>query len=731
MSIFSDLYNHDEEGGVPYVLRRSAICTDHHWAACPSCSLEQWDYFPRTFDRYAETSSGLRFIKVNACSFGYFLGLFNWISLVFVAVALYVVCFYIIKRREVKYDEAQQTTTDYSVAVENPPEDAFQIEKWKDFFSQFGHVTALTMAIDNEDLVRALIERRALMYQLRQLLPPNTEFDKHHIDEMVEQAQQLIWWQKLMGNYSGEQLKEEILKLDERIMELSQNQYNVAEIFITFETEAAQRLALKSLCVKRLDSLTNNTAALPKHLLYEGSHVLNVVEPPEPSAIRWQDLDDSLYRRLTIRVVTSLITGALIICGMLFIGYIRLQYGPAMTALSISALNTIAPMIAYTLTEYESHRSEDTKQSSRYVKITLSMLAFTALATTVVTPFTDTVSNSSDSILYSLYAIFVFELFRGPLTQCVDLSGNLKRHLLGPRVTNRLKLAGLFQGTAYELSERYTNMTNVLFLTFYYATIFPAGYFFGFLTFVIHYCTDKYCVLRVWAPSPTIGTSISVYCRVFIMATVVVLAIVSSYYVAGFPFDNACATTEIVPPEYIGNYTASTGDGVDITVSIKADDYSFAFCNMDMEKYGAFPAWASNQPVGKEWMDKDQANIAWLFGWTSVIALILAACIFFNRVALKFCRYMFFGFYDSSENVSKAPFSEVEEIYAYVPQVRVPDMPMPVLIANVNDIDSSLIGWDDPHFGVNAHNIIYDIPELSERKGIFSEIYHFPPPGKE
>jgi len=727
----SSYYNDDESGGVPYVLQRSAICTDHHWAACPTCSLEQWDYFPRTFDRYAESADGHKFIKINTCSFGYFLGLFTWISIVFVSVALYVVCFHIIKRKEVEYDEAEQTSTDYSIAVENPPKDAHDAEKWRKFFSQFGHVTCITVAVDNEELVRALVERRGLMYQLQQLLPPDVKFDKFNLESMAEQAKPLVWWQIMMFSSTAEQLLFQINALDEKITELSELKHDVAEIFVTFETEEAQRASLRSLCVRRWDTLTNNTSGLPQQLLYGGQYILNVVEPPEPSAVRWQDLDDSLTRRLAIRFVTSVITTILIVCGMLVITYCRFKYGPAMAALAISALNTIAPLICYTLTEYESHRSEGDKQASRYFKITASMWVFTALVTAAVTPFTDTVSNSSDSILYALYAIFIFELIRGPVTQCFDVAGNLQRHLLGPRVANRLMLMGLFQGTAYELSERYTNMTSVLFLTFYYATIFPAGYFFAALTLAVHYWTDKYSLLRIWSPAPKIGTKLSVFCRSFIVVTLLVLAILSGYYVAGFPFDNACESSEVVTSDYIGDFFATVGDGREISVTIDKDENSFYFCDMDMQRYRppAFPAWASNQPSGGEWMDADQENISWLFGWTSVFALILAGLIFLKRVVLRFVRYMFFRQYIPSGKTGAKGFSDVKEIFSYVPQVRVPGLPMPLLVCNVNNIDRELIGWDDPKHGVNAHNVLYDIPAIGEKE-IFSEIKHWPPPGK-
>lgn len=254
---------------------------------------------------------------------------------------------------------------------------------------------------------------------------------------------------------------------------------------------------------------------------------------------------------------------------------------------------------------------------------------------------------SSDSVLYSLYAIYVFELLRGPITQCADISGNLKRHVLGPRVRNMLKRTALFQGTAYELSERYTNMTNVLFLTFYYGTIFPVGYFFCALTLCVHYWTDKYCLLRVWAPEPHIGTRLSVFCRSFVAGSLVILAVMSSYYVAGFPFDNACKDSDNsqVPSDYLGKtFAAKDGYEKEISISVDENESSYFFCNMNMAQYSprpAFPAWASNQPVGGEWMEEDQEHLSWFFGWTSVVALVLIVCIFLRRVVFRFLKFMF------------------------------------------------------------------------------------------
>jgi hypothetical protein len=84
-------------------------------------------------------------------------------------------------------------------------------------------------------------------------------------------------------------------------------------------------------------------------------------------------------------------------------------------------------------------------------------------------------------------------------------------------------------------------MTNVLFVTFYYAFIFPAGYFFAAATLAVHYWVDKFCLLRIWGPAPMLGSQIADMSRSYFFSfAIAVLAVMSSYNYASFPYDNAC-----------------------------------------------------------------------------------------------------------------------------------------------------------------------------------------------
>jgi hypothetical protein len=59
-----------------------------------------------------------------------------------------------------------------------------------------------------------------------------------------------------------------------------------------YEKEASQQKALQILL---LQVHQNNILALPqKEYVFLGKHALRVVEPPEPSSVRWPELDKSL-----------------------------------------------------------------------------------------------------------------------------------------------------------------------------------------------------------------------------------------------------------------------------------------------------------------------------------------------------------------------------------------------------------------------------------------------------
>jgi hypothetical protein len=189
-------------------------------------------------------------------------------------------------------------------------------------------------------------------------------------------------------------------------------------------------------------------------------------------------------------------------------------------------------------------------------------------------------------------------------------------------------------------------MTNVLFLTFYYALLFPAGFFFAAATLAIHYFVDKYCLLRNWAPAPMLGSAIADMSRIyFFSSAIAIYAVVSSYNFASFPYDNACEDDTMVSSKYVGTVDAVSGKGDVVTVRISQGDSNYFYCNQDMMHFDppAFPAIPSNQPVGGEWMSDEQSFVV-VFGWTSVVIVVFVMCIFLNALR-RMLAPMFFRVY--------------------------------------------------------------------------------------
>ena len=46
-------------------------------------------------------------------------------------------------------DESRQSAQDYSIVVDDPGDDDIDCDEWQVFFSQFGHVTFVTVAFNN------------------------------------------------------------------------------------------------------------------------------------------------------------------------------------------------------------------------------------------------------------------------------------------------------------------------------------------------------------------------------------------------------------------------------------------------------------------------------------------------------------------------------------------------------------------------------------------------------
>lgn len=401
------------------------------------------------------------------------------------------------------------TATDYSVLVANPPPDAIDPDEWRDFFNQFadkgGGVTAVTIALNNEELVRKLILRRVHRNNLRIKLPKGVDLDDEDMvrsavaDYMREtEAEPKGYLYRIFACtalpllnlfgmlLSADVLVDKVFALTQEIKELQQKKYDAVKVFVTFETEGGQRSALSALSVSRLDILLNKTDNVPPSIVFQNT-VLKVSEPKEPNSIRWLDLSASTFQRVSSRLVNLALTVGIVS----FTGYLvtsaRYKFGTGLSSVMVSVFNSTIPMVVKILMIFEKHHTEGTFQSSLYLKITLFRWVNTALLTKLLTPFTLTLSDRKEDVIMQISAILWAELWLVPGLRLLDISSNIKKHILAPRAHTQEEMNLWFQGTGFNLGERYTDLTKVLFVCFFYSALMPTIFFYGSAILFLQY----------------------------------------------------------------------------------------------------------------------------------------------------------------------------------------------------------------------------------------------------
>lgn len=101
-------------------------------------------------------------------------GMINLSTAVYFILCMYLLKLYV-NHMQVKFDEDEQTAADYSIAIQNPPQDVNDPEAYKRFFENLGEdikVNCVTLSRNNDVLVRALVERREILERFTDLLAP-------------------------------------------------------------------------------------------------------------------------------------------------------------------------------------------------------------------------------------------------------------------------------------------------------------------------------------------------------------------------------------------------------------------------------------------------------------------------------------------------------------------------------------------------------------------------------
>lgn len=375
----------------------SAMCTSTEWVPCADCHAVA-DKFPKRLATGTDPVTGQEVLLAlhNSCNFEdiYTKGMLNYASLIIVIVGMMVI--YVLNQQmETAFDEFDQTAADYSVVITDPPASAYEPKAWRQFFMDNKqlfkkrdksvcedlHVSVVTTALKNDELVQKLIKRRELLFKLKQDLKAGSTLDPENLQEY---ATRLRLGRKAIGMivslvFPGfPELLDEIEKLNNDILQLSKRKYPVSKVFVSFEKEINKRAVCTAFHTCNPQDF--NMDAFNDEVISEWgkTNKFQVDEPEEPRSIKWEVQN----RRPVLRDLTEL-AGLIVslIVSFLVVIIIRSSdnMAPYYTSFLISGFNSAFPTFAKILTDtLEIHRSEGGRQLSLFVKISIFRWIITA-----------------------------------------------------------------------------------------------------------------------------------------------------------------------------------------------------------------------------------------------------------------------------------------------------------------------------------------------------------------
>lgn len=314
-------------------------------------------------------------------------------------------------------------------------------------------------------------------------------------------------------------------------------EFSPCRVFITFNTEHAQRMCLSAYNKGLLERLRLPVSMDDRH----------VKEAPEPSDIMWENLHVSYLRR-TMQEVGSYVGSfvAMVVSFLILHALasdpkdtsdvtLSLDYAVAVTSAGfVSVLNLFLPMFMKALVNFfESHQTYSSFQVSMMTKLVMLRFVNSAILTFLVTPNNAFLTTETISKVLN---ILVIDLIFTCTVRVVDPGTRFTRYVLGRKALTQDKLNDYFRGVLWNLGERYTDMFKTLFVCLFYSAIAPTAYFVASVSFFALFTVDKYLLLRHWAVAPEMDDSLSIASRKFFALSVAAHMWVTRWFYGHWPF---------------------------------------------------------------------------------------------------------------------------------------------------------------------------------------------------
>mmetsp|Transcript_25674 Transcript_25674/g.55541 ORF Transcript_25674/g.55541 Transcript_25674/m.55541 type:complete len:624 (-) Transcript_25674:84-1955(-) len=323
-------------------------------------------------------------------------------------------------------------------------------------------------------------------------------------------------------------------KAQRRLDEAAKHYYPACRIYVTFQLESEQRRCKQAMEVPDIMAMLNlKRDVLPEHM-HRGVNVLDVVEPPEPEAILWENVEMRRNKKNFFELLTKIATLALLVACFFLVALSSTS--SLLLAVVIAAADSLLPFVVQLLTDLSSPYSEGSRQTTLQVRLFMARLLLSTLF-----PFVQTRWNSflDSSFIEQVISVQVAACFVTPIISLTDVAGLLQRHLVAPLFsTTQGQLNLMWTGSDWQLAERYTVIAKMLFVSLFYTLLSPFALFIVTVAFVFMFFVDRYLLLRRWKPSCMLNADIAKKLRQQCILAVCLHMIASLRFIYSWPMDS-------------------------------------------------------------------------------------------------------------------------------------------------------------------------------------------------
>jgi hypothetical protein len=337
------------------------------------------------------------------------------ISMFTFVIGLVAVNWKIVKHRR-KTDDRHPTALSYSVCVHSPEKDAVDPDEWADFFSRWGDVAAVTIALNNGKLMNALADQMHIHEMITSFENGyRPVFELNWLPNGIRQRLQPFGVCKDAEFWRKAALEVKV-KLHERVVQ----KYLPNKIFVSFNRELDRRNCLRDLKCGSVSAYLD-LAKIPMQHKFRGIHVVHCTSPVEPEYVIWNNLGMFTRRGTFTRdVLCYVLCGTVVAISVLLVTLIAEQSSSGLGgAFGLQVGNRLIMYVCGSIIDSLERPWESRKRRvSRMTKIALSQVLHTMAVFITVTDYSLTLSEET---LHRIALILIVHGATGPVLEVLQV----------------------------------------------------------------------------------------------------------------------------------------------------------------------------------------------------------------------------------------------------------------------------------------------------------------------